>query len=448
MPISSITASHVYDSRGFPTLEVNLVTGTGSFRSTVPCGVSVGKHETLDLRDRDPLHWHGRGVEKVIAFVNNLLAPAICGKPDLEEFNQAGLDKILLEQDGTENKSRLGANAILGVSMAICKAGAAKKGIPLFKHIANLAGNKNVSVPIPIFNVINGGRHSGNKLAFQEFQIIPKGAKSFVEAMKMCTETYLYLGDQINQKYGQYASYVGDEGGFTPNVQDNEECIRLVSMAIEQCGYLGKVFIGLDVAATQLYKNGMYDLDFKNPKSNPSNFLNGEQMLELYESYALRYPIISITDPFEQDKWDDWVQITAGFTPKRVQIVADDLCTTNPRRIVQAVAKNACHTMIVKANQIGSLTELFEACKMAQTAGWGCIVSHRAGDTEDSFIADLVVGLGAGQFKAGAPCRSEHVAKYNQLLRIEEELGAQNSRFGSGNFRTLADLTDGGEERF
>ncbi|KAL1137764.1 hypothetical protein AAG570_009460 [Ranatra chinensis] len=337
----------------------------------------------------------------------------------------------MIKLDGTENKSKFGANAILGVSLAVCKAGAAKKNIPLYKHIADLAGNNNIILPVPAFNVINGGSHAGNKLAMQEFMILPTGASSFQEAMKMGSEVYHHLKNVIKEKFGLDATAVGDEGGFAPNILDNKEGLALISEAIKKAGYTGKIDIGMDVAASEFYKGSLYDLDFKNPKSDKSQWLDMNKLTELYQSFIADYPIVSIEDPFDQDDWDAWTNMTSKTN---IQIVGDDLTVTNPKRIQTAIEKKACNCLLLKVNQIGTVSESIDAHLLAKKNGWGTMVSHRSGETEDTFIADLVVGLSTGQIKTGAPCRSERLAKYNQILRIEEELGP-GAKFAGKNFR-------------
>lgn len=339
---------------------------------------------------------------------------------------------MMLKLDGTDNKNSLGANAILGVSMAVCKAGAAHKGVPLYRHIADLAGVKDVIMPVPALNIINGGTHAGNKLAMQEFMILPTGASSFSEAMKMGSETYHHLKAAIKAKYGLDATAVGDEGGFAPNFQNNKEAIDLCVEAIEKAGYTGKIKIGMDVAASEFCKEGnKYDLDFKNADSKPEDWVSTDKLCEMYHGFIKDAPVVSIEDGFDQDDWEGWTKLT-GSTD--IQIVGDDLTVTNPKRIQMAVDKKACNCLLLKVNQIGSVTESIDAHNLGKENGWGTMVSHRSGETEDCFIADLVVGLGTGQIKTGAPCRSERLAKYNQLLRIEEELGA-NAKFAGENFR-------------
>jgi len=359
------------------------------------------------------------GVLKAVSNVNDIIAPALIQK-NFDVTHQEEIDTFLIKLDGTENKSKLGANAILGVSLAVAKAGAAQKGVPLYRHLADLSGHDQVLLPVPSLNVINGGSHAGNKLAMQEFMILPIGASSFKEAMRMATEVYHTLKAVIKKKYGQDATNVGDEGGFAPDIQDAREGLELLKTAIAQAGYTGKVSIGMDAAASEFYHDGKYDLDFKNPNSDPAKWLTGEQLADLYRGYLRDYPIVSLEDGFAEDDWDSFIK----FQPTTsVETIGDDLLVTNPKRIQTAIDKKAVNALLLKVNQIGSLTEAIRACKLAQSAGWGVMVSHRSGETEDTFIADLVVGLRTGQIKTGAPCRSERLAKYNQLLRIEEELG-------------------------
>lgn len=430
MPIKSIYARSIFDSRGNPTVEVDLVTDLGLFRAAVPSGASTGVHEALELRDGDKANYHGKSVFNAINNVNKEIAPELV-KQSFEVTQQKEIDEFMLKLDGTENKSKFGANAILGVSLAVCKAGAAKRGIPLYRHIADLAGNKNIILPVPAFNVINGGSHAGNKLAMQEFMILPTGASSFSEAMKMGSEVYHHLKNVIKGKFGLDATAVGDEGGFAPNILNNKDALTLIQDAIGKAGYTGRIDIGMDVAASEFFKEGKYDLDFKNPKSDKSKWLAPAKLQDLYLDFVKEFPIVSIEDPFDQDDWDAWKSITAATS---IQIVGDDLTVTNPKRIQTAVDQSACNCLLLKVNQIGSVTEAIDAHLLAKSSGWGTMVSHRSGETEDTFIADLVVGLSTGQIKTGAPCRSERLAKYNQILRIEEELGP-NAKYAGKAFR-------------
>ncbi|KAI4371351.1 hypothetical protein MLD38_019597 [Melastoma candidum] len=425
--IKSIKARQIYDSRGNPTVEADVELDDGTFaRAAVPSGASTGIYEALELRDGGS-DYLGKGVSKAVNNVNKIIAPALIGK---DPTDQTAIDNFMVQElDGTVNewgwcKQKLGANAILAVSLAVCKAGAAAKKIPLYQHIANLAGNKKLVLPVPAFNVINGGSHAGNKLAMQEFMVLPVGASSFKEAMKMGAEVYHHLKAVIKKKYGQDATNVGDEGGFAPNIQENEEGLELLNTAIAKAGYTGKVVIGMDVAASEFYgQDKTYDLNFKEEKNDGSQKISGEALKDLYKSFTSKYPIVSIEDPFDQDDWDHYFKLTSEIGAK-VQIVGDDLLVTNPKRVAKAINEKTCNALLLKVNQIGSVTESIEAVKMSKKAGWGVMTSHRSGETEDTFIADLAVGLATGQIKTGAPCRSERLAKYNQLLRIEEELGA------------------------
>jgi len=390
----------------------------------VPSGASTGVHEAVELRDGDKANYVGKGVLKAVANVNETIEKALIDS-GLTVGQQKDIDDFLIKLDGTPNKGKLGANAILGVSIAVAEAGAAEKGVPLYQHLAELAGVKPPYVlPCPAFNVINGGSHAGNKLAFQEFMLLPVGASSFTEAMKFGTETYHTLKKVINKKYGIDATNVGDEGGFAPNVSGAEESLDLLVEAIKLAGYDDKIKIALDVASSEFYKDGKYDLDFKNPNSDPSKWLTGVELSDYYIGLIKKYPIVSVEDPFDQDDWDAWVH----FTEKSgLQVVGDDLTVTNPLRIKTAIEKKACNGLLLKVNQIGTISESIQAAQLSQSDGWGVMVSHRSGETENTVIADLVVALGTGQIKTGAPARSERVAKYNALLRIEEELGSNAS---------------------
>jgi len=430
MPIQKILARMIYDSRGNPTVEVDVTTEKGLFRAAVPSGASTGVHEALELRDEVKSEYHGKGVNKAVANVNEIIGPALL-KESFEVTDQKGIDELMLKLDGTENKSKFGANAILGVSLAVCKAGAAFKGVPLYRHIADLAETPEIILPTPAFNVINGGSHAGNKLAMQEFMIFPTGATSFSEAMRMGSEVYHHLKKVINARFGLDATAVGDEGGFAPNILNNKDALDLISTAIEKAGYTGKIDIGMDVAASEFFKEGKYDLDFKNPQSDPSTYLEPTKLADLYQEFIREFPMVSIEDPFDQDDWEAWTSLTGNTN---IQIVGDDLTVTNPKRIAMGVDRKACNCLLLKVNQIGSVTESIRAHQLAKASGWGTMVSHRSGETEDSFIADLVVGLSTGQIKTGAPCRSERLAKYNQILRIEEELGSA-AKYAGKNFR-------------
>ncbi|CAN1275783.1 unnamed protein product [Linum perenne] len=421
--IVSVKARQIFDSRGNPTVETDIKLSDGYLaRAAVPSGASTGIYEALELRDGGS-EYLGKGVSKAVDNVNSIIGPALIGKDPAE---QTAIDTLMVQQlDGTVNewgwcKQKLGANAILAVSLAVCKAGAHAKGIPLYKHIANLAGNPKLVLPVPAFN---------------EFMILPTGAASFKEAMKIGAEVYHHLKSVIKKKYGQDATNVGDEGGFAPNIQENKEGLELLKTAIAKAGYTDKVVIGMDVAASEFYgSDKSYDLNFKEENNDGSAKISGEALKDLYKSFVAEYPISSIEDPFDQDDWEHYSKMTSEIGEK-VQIVGDDLLVTNPKRVEKAIKEKSCNALLLKVNQIGSVTESIEAVKMSKRAGWGVMASHRSGETEDTFIADLSVGLSTGQIKTGAPCRSERLAKYNQLLRIEEELGSE-AVYAGVNFRT------------
>ncbi|KAG6386267.1 hypothetical protein SASPL_155160 [Salvia splendens] len=442
--IKSVKARQIFDSRGNPTVEVDVYLSNGIMaRAAVPSGASTGIYEALELRDGGS-DYLGKGVAKAVNNVNSTIAPALVGKNPTE---QTCIDNFMVQElDGTQNewgwcKQKLGANAILAVSLAVCKAGAAVLNIPLYKHIANLAGNKNLVLPVPAFNVINGGSHAGNKLAMQA-RVHDSSSWSFFfhrgheDGCGSISpfEGMLYLA-VIKKKYGQDATNVGDEGGFAPNIQENKEGLELLKTAIAKAGYEGKVVIGMDVAASEFYgKDKTYDLNFKEENNNGSQKIPGDKLKDLYKSFVSEYPIVSIEDPFDQDDWETYAKLTTEIGAK-VQIVGDDLLVTNPKRVEKAIKEKTCNALLLKVNQIGSVTESIEAVRMSKRAGWGVMTSHRSGETEDTFIADLAVGLSTGQIKTGAPCRSERLAKYNQLLRIEEELGSA-AVYAGANFRT------------
>jgi len=425
--ISSLKAREILDSRGNPTVEVELETKAGVFaRAAVPSGASTGIHEACELRDGDKSRYLGKGVTKAVESVNTTLAEALKG---LSVLDQKALDAKMCELDGTPNKGKLGANAILGVSIAAAKAAAAGKGVPLYRHLAELAGNSGPMVlPVPCFNVVNGGSHAGNKLAFQEYFIIPVGADSFKEAMRIGAECYHTLKGIIKKKFGGDATLIGDEGGFAPPC-DARGGVELVMEAIEKAGYKEKCMIGMDVAASEFKVEGedCYDLGTWYPEAekaaDPTLKMTGAQLAEFYAGLCKDFPIITIEDPFDQDDWAAWTAFTEKIGTG-TQVVGDDLTVTNVTRVKKAIDDKACNALLLKVNQIGSLTESIDAVKLCKQSGWGVMCSHRSGETEDTTIADLAVALCTGQIKTGAPCRSERNAKYNQLMRIEEELGA------------------------
>lgn len=433
MAITKVHARSVYDSRGNPTVEVDVVTETGLHRAIVPSGASTGQHEACELRDGDKSKWGGKGVSKAVDNVNTIIGPALI-KEAVDVKDQTRVDKFLNELDGTANKTKLGANAILGVSLAVAKAGAAEKGVPLYAHISDLSGTKKPYVlPVPFMNVLNGGSHAGGRLAFQEFMIVPSDAPSFSEAMRQGAEVYQTLKGLAKKKYGQSAGNVGDEGGVAPDIQTAAEALDLITEAIEKAGYTGKMNIAMDVASSEFYKEAekKYDLDFKNPESDPTKWITYEELAAMYSDLCKKYPIVSIEDPFAEDDWEAWSYF---YKMQDIQIVGDDLTVTNPLRIKKAVDTKACNALLLKVNQIGTLTESIQAAKDSYAASWGVMVSHRSGETEDVTIADIVVGIRSGEIKTGAPARSERLAKLNQILRIEEELG-DKAIYAGANFR-------------
>jgi enolase len=410
--IMKIKAREILDSRGNPTVEVDLFTKKGLSRASVPSGASTGKHEALELRDRGK-RYLGKGVLKAVSNVNNLIATKLVGR---DCTKQEAADELMIELDGTSNKSRLGANAILAVSMAVCKAGASESSLPLYEYIANMVDSKGLTLPIPQMNVINGGLHAGIENDFQEHLIIPRGAKSYSEALRMCSETYHTLQKKLKEKFGNSAIHVGDEGGFVPPLKRVDERLEFITEAIEELGYTKEFALGIDAAASEFYHDGKYKILKKEYSvAELSNF---------YAELCERFKIISIEDGFSEDDWDAWNLLESELGEK-IQIVGDDLLVTNVKRIKKAIEMKACNALLLKLNQIGTVTEALDAFRSARKAGWNVIVSHRSGSTEETFFADLVVGLDAGQFKYGAPARSERTCNYNQLLRIEEALGSR-----------------------
>ena len=407
-----VKAREILDSRGNPTIEVEVHLDTGFVgRASVPSGASTGKHEALELRDKEEKRYHGKGVQKAVFNVNEIIAPQLEG---LESSKQIEIDMLLCELDGTENKSKLGANAILGVSLAVAKATAEELGIPLFAYIGGVRARV---LPVPFMNVINGGVHADNALDFQEFMIVPLSAKTFKDALRMGAETYQMLKKVLKQK--NLSVSVGDEGGFVPYINNPEEALDLLVESIEKAGYLPgeDIALALDIAASEFYEgNGIYNLKGQGKK------LSREELLEYYKTLVQKYPIISIEDPFSEDDPEGFKLITKELGNK-IQIVGDDIFVTNPKRIEWGIKEGLANAVLIKLNQIGTLTETFYAVELAHFNGWRCMISHRSGETEDTFIADLAVATNSGQIKTGAPARGERIAKYNQLLRIEEYLG-------------------------
>jgi enolase len=413
--IASIHARQILDSRGNPTVEVEVMLESGARGlAAVPSGASTGEFEAVELRDGGDA-WAGKGVSTAVANVNNEIAAALQG---FDADDQAGLDAKMIELDGTPNKGRLGANAILGVSLAAAKAAAMLAGEPLFRYLAKLYGGEEPSLlPVPMMNVLNGGAHADNSVDFQEFMVVPAGAGSFSECLRVGTEVFHALKKSLAA--AGHATAVGDEGGFAPNLESNEAALQAVLAGVEAAGYEpGKdVFIALDPATSEVYEGGAYVLEHEGRSLSP------EQMASYWEDACSRYPILSIEDGMDEEDWDGWKLLTEKLG-ERVQLVGDDLFVTNPERLKRGIELGVGNSILVKVNQIGTLSETLEAIRMAAEAGYTAVISHRSGETEDTTIADLAVATGAGQIKTGAPSRSDRVAKYNRLLRIEEELGS------------------------
>jgi len=415
--ITDVYAREILDSRGNPTVEVEVYLEDGSFgRACVPSGASTGAYEAVELRDDDKSRYLGKGVLKAVENVNEIIAPEIIG---MDALDQVGIDMLMIELDGTPNKAKLGANAILGVSMAVAHAAANSLGVPLYNY---LGGFNAKQLPVPMMNILNGGKHADNTVDIQEFMVMPVGAESFSQALRMGAEIFHSLKKVLNAKGLNTA--VGDEGGFAPNLKSNEEAITTILEAIKAAGYeAGKdVFIALDVAATEMYKDGKYHFEGEGVVKST------DEMIEFYAELASKYPIISIEDGLSEDDWDGWKKLTDRLG-KQVQLVGDDLFVTNTERLARGIETSTGNSILIKVNQIGTLTETFDAIEMAKRAGYTAVISHRSGETEDATIADIAVATNAGQIKTGAPSRTDRVAKYNQLLRIEDELG-ETSRYG------------------
>jgi enolase len=409
--ITDIYAREILDSRGNPTLEVEVFTESGVMgRAAVPSGASTGEREALELRDGDKSRYLGKGVRKAVDNVNEIIAEEIVG---MEITDQIGIDRKMLEIDGTEYKSKLGANAILGVSLAVAKAAAEEVGLPLYQYIGGCNAKE---LPLPMMNIINGGAHADNNVDIQEFMIMPVGAESFAEALRMGAEIFHALKGVLKAKGCNTA--VGDEGGFAPNLKSNEEALEVIMEAIVKAGYKPgeEVLLALDVASSELFKDGIYTLENETEsKKTPA------QMVDFYENLVNKYPIISIEDGMAENDWDGWKLLTDRLG-KKIQIVGDDLFVTNPKILKEGIQKGIANSILIKLNQIGTLTETLDAIEMAKRAGYTCVISHRSGETEDTTLADLAVAVNAGQIKTGSLCRTDRVAKYNQLLRIEDEL--------------------------
>jgi len=412
--IEYVEAREILDSRGNPTVEVDVFLEDGSFgRAAVPSGASTGEYEAVELRDGDKSRYQGKGVLKAVQNVNDTIAAEVEG---LDALDQVEIDHTLLELDGTENKAKLGANAILGVSMAVAVAAADHTGQPLYRY---LGGAYTTTLPVPMANIINGGKHADNKVDFQEFMVVPYGAETFRQAVQTTSEVFHNLKSLL-KKAGKNTS-VGDEGGFAPDI-GNEEALEFIMKAIEAAGYKPGVDFGiaLDCASSELYDEGGRK-GYKFWKSNPDKLFSADEMIDIYSKWVKNYPIISIEDPLDQNDWDGYVKMTKALGSK-IQIVGDDFFVTNPKRLEKGIAIGACNSILIKVNQIGTVTETIEAIEMAHRAGYTAIASHRSGETEDTFIADLSVARGTGQIKTGSMSRTDRIAKYNQLMRIEDQL--------------------------
>lgn len=417
LPITDIYAREILDSRGNPTVEVEVLAGDEFCgRAAVPSGASTGQFEALELRDIEE-RYGGLGVEMAVDHVNARIAPAIIG---MNIFDQAEIDEVLIQLDGTKDKSNLGANALLGVSMAVARAGAASLGLPLYAYLGGVNAKR---LPVPMMNIINGGKHADNSIDIQEFMILPVGASSFKEGLRMCAEVYHTLKKLL--KDAGFSTAVGDEGGFAPNLPDAKAALRWIKNAVEKAGYqTGKdICFALDIAATELYDQKFKKYVFEGEKTEQGEAVvrSAEELIDYYEELLEKFPIVSLEDPLDEEDWDGWELLTTRLG-LNVQLVGDDLFVTNTKRLQKGIQRKAANAILIKVNQIGTLTEAFDAIEMAKTSGYRTIISHRSGETVDSFIADLAVAFNAGQIKTGAPCRSERVEKYNQLLRIEERL--------------------------
>ena len=414
--ISKVSSREILDSRGNPTVEVDVSLSDGSNgRAAVPSGASTGTHEAMELRDGDRSRFLGKGVLRAVTNVTDIIGPAVVG---MNAGNQRELDEALINLDGTENKSSLGANSILGVSMASCRAAAASAGVSLFQHLSD--GNATL-LPIPMMNILNGGQHADNNVDIQEFMIFPVGAGSFAEALRMGTETFHHLKAVLKSK--GLSTSVGDEGGFAPSLSSNEEALEMILEATAKTGYsIGSdLVLALDVAASEIYKNGIYHLE------SEGKALSSEELIDYYTSLVKKYPIVSIEDGLAEDDWEGWQKLNTALGSK-VQIVGDDLTVTNTVRLQRAIDEQVMNAILIKLNQVGTVSETINTIRLARKNGLATIVSHRSGETEDTFIADFSVAMGAGQMKTGSASRSERICKYNQLLRIEEELGS-NAKF-------------------
>ncbi|MGQ9707103.1 MAG: phosphopyruvate hydratase [bacterium] len=407
--IELIAARQILDSRGMPTIEVDILCDDGTLgRASVPSGASTGTYEALELRDGDPSRYSGKSVENAINNIIEIIAPQICGQ---SVYEQTAIDRVMINMDGSPNKSNLGANSILGVSIAVSYAGASSLGLPLYAYLGGINGR---FLPVPFLNVINGGAHADNNLDIQEFMLIPVGLKSFKDALRASSEIYQSLKKELKSQ--GLSTSVGDEGGFAPNLKSNKSALDILIKAIEMADYKAgsEIFIGIDCAASEFYKNNKYLFE--------GSSLNSKEMVDVYEDWVSEYPILSIEDGLSEDDWEGWRELTERLGD-RIQIVGDDIFVTNPERFMRGINEGIANAILIKPNQIGTLTETLEVIEIAKSHNYNTVISHRSGETEDTYITDIAVGINLLQIKIGAPARGERVAKYNNLLRIEEELG-------------------------
>ena len=421
--ISEIKAREILDSRGNPTVEVDVHCIDGSFgRASVPSGASTGEHEAIELRDNNSKRYLGKGVQKAVKNINGIIARKLIG---LDVKDQKLLDQVMIDLDGTSEKSKLGANAILGVSLAVAKAAADSLCLPLYKYLGGVTAK---TLPVPFMNIINGGAHADNNLDFQEFMIVPHGFKTFSDAIRAGVEVFHNLKKLLNKK--NYSTSVGDEGGFAPNLQSNEEALELIIKAIKNAGYKSgkEISIALDAASSEFYEKKKYKIENK--------LISSQKLIDLYINWVNKYPVVSIEDPLSENDWDGWIEITKQLGEK-IQLVGDDLFVTNTKILEKGIKNKAANSILIKVNQIGTLSETIEAIEMAKNAGYTYMISHRSGETEDAFIADIAVATNSGQIKTGSASRSDRIAKYNQLLRIEEELGKEARYPGSAAIKQM-----------
>ncbi|GBP75091.1 Enolase [Eumeta japonica] len=431
MPVKILRARQILDACAVPTIEVDLVTELGLFRIGVPSTDIKRAQEAVQLRDNDPEMYMGKGVANAVKNINTIIAPELI-KMGYEVTQQKEIDNFLLTLDGTENRSRLGANSILCVSIVVAKAGAAKKGVPLYRHISDLGEVSSIFLPVPHFTILSGGVLTCNSLPFEEYTVLPIGATSYTEAVRIGTDFYHKVKVLLEERFGvECTNFVADNGGFTAPFENHKDAITFLNQAIRQCEMQGKLMIGINASASSFYKDGAYDIDFKNPNSNPQEYLSADKLCELYLENMREFPVVSVEDPFNSEEWAAWSNITMRT---QNQVLANNLTQTNLRQVSLVIEKKAANSVTLRLSQCATISELLDVFKILNSNKMGIVVMDRRGDTDDTFIADLVVGLGACQFKAGGPHHSERIGKYNQLLRIEEELGSK-AKYAGKNYR-------------